>query len=177
MSARMKNHEVGPGQDALFTTQEILYPGRSEAPTIASEVINLDEPGVAVNIQTRAHHLNRALEEYGTYRQLSGFQIASDPSSPQQRDIKNRYKGNLSDVRDGALDKSIKSEQEAKKHFSSALGAIALIKTGMLSPEDAIRLDSQEFNNFTAKYFGSKFATKERGKFKTKLNNQSKISR
>ncbi len=163
--------QVGPGQDALFTMEQINNPN-----VLVHEVIP-ELPSAEVKIAARAYHLGAALNELGTFRKLVGFQKATESDSYYRKAIAERYKSNLGDVIDGAADKIDTSYLKAKNHFANASGHFALINSGLLSEEDAKKFTSREFNKLESTFFGDNKKTNDRSRFKRKLDKQRRISR
>lgn len=179
MTASLKRHEVSPDQGTLFSVPEILYPESTTDTDISNQFVEntdpyLDKPGISVNLRTRAHYLNRSLEEYGEYKRLGGLGVISEVSSARSRELERRYGSRLPEILQNGEVKADRSHLESKRHFAFALGSAALVEAGLISVQDAKVADRRDFDDFTSKYFGNDFATKRRSKFKRVLKNQLK---
>lgn len=171
MSPRIKRNEVGPGQDTLFTMQEI---NNQSAP-------NLQPVSVAasaeVNLHARAYHLAEALKELGIVRRSGGLDIATQPGSYLRDKIEDRYKSRTDDVIDRAVSSISEHRLKAKNHFAEASGLKALISSGLMAEDEAKKYTASEFDRFQNNFFGTKHNDSKRGKFKRNLDKQRNISR
>jgi hypothetical protein len=120
----------------------------------AAGVVDPTENGPAVDIESRAYHLDKSLQALGKASQREhGLGVAIDVE-PHSSKIWARYKGGTPTVIERALGNAEQLKDDSKRHFWHATGLQAMVGSGMISEREAKARARQLYSDFYHKHAG-----------------------
>ncbi len=166
-------HKISPDQGSMFQQSE--FAPKLELPQVEFPEIPITpqqdlsqtdpNPGVAVSIESHRKDLISSLDSLAQVSKRSGLAMAAE--SGHRRRLEQRY-----DDVDALVGRAVENKQsmyrESKSSFERALGSSAMVKAGLITPEEAKTANQKEFDEFKKLYADSR-GRKARDKYRNKL--------
>lgn len=166
----MAKAAVNPNQERMFVINQqtgTVHPNLSLVPQPYGDVT---APEAVSNILERNAHLQNTLGHIGLIGRTGGLQVIAE--TRDRKKLETKY-DDVDQVVGKAVEKAGRSEIEAKHEFAKAIGFEALVKSGLMSKEDAKSMAREMYGQFVSTFSGSRNA-KAREAEKSWLNYQER---
>lgn len=150
---------------AFHTWQEV-----ESNPLLKSPYLHGDITAPAVDIESRAYHLSKALIAMGKANQREGFGLAAS-IEPHASEIWGRYKRGTDKVVERATDNIVGFNEEAKRNFWQATGFTVLRASGLMNKAELDARAKGTWTDFSRRFAGPPHRER-RDKFKRNLRKQ-----